>query len=226
MMLHYYIHLALKAAFQGKANIAILQIVYKILLQDLYLFLSYTVTKMLTVTWSQDCSGKSFSLKVFFFTKWSKWFANYWCVMSQIALVKLLVYTNLQTTVLLARLFDVKINSGSVFRRHEPVQSHSLTVHHRGSRLGSGSLCFIPCGDPLKSHMSRGQLNAECLLGNFTLSFPHFHSLTFFSWFYFVHLFFCLSPSPSVLSVQTLHHVVPGLTVGRWIEKERYTERE
>lgn len=42
-----------------------------------------------------------------------------------------------------------KINSGCVFLRNgPPLQSKSQTVHHRGFRLRSASLCFIPCGDP------------------------------------------------------------------------------
>ena len=83
-----------------------------------------------------------------------------------------------------------KINTGSVFRRHESAQSNS---HHRGSRLGSGSLRLIPCGDPLKSHMSRGHLTARFLFATFTLRWktPKSHWLSFpDSSVTFVYLFF------------------------------------
>lgn len=54
-----------------------------------------------------------------------------------------------QTTVLLGCLFSEYRTGIDFYRRHEPAQSNSLTVHHRGSRARSSCLRFFPCGDHL-----------------------------------------------------------------------------
>lgn len=159
--------------------------------------------------------------------------ANPCCVVShkQSSLVKTLAYASKTQTGHCPSCSSVpwkKINTGSVFRRHESAQSNS---HHRGSGPGSGSLRLIPCGDPLKSHMSRGQLTARFHFATFTLRWktPKSHWLSFpDSSLTFIYLFFtqftislCAFRTSTVSFESCLMSHTRGLTVGKWIESER-----
>lgn len=161
--------------------------------------------------------------------------ANPCCVVShkQSSLVKTLAYASKTQTGHCPSCSSVpwkKINTGSVFRRHKSAQSNS---HHRGSGPGSGSLRLIPCGDPLKSHMSRGQLTARFHFATFTLQWKNPQvSLTFLSWFFsnfYLSIFHPIHHLPlrckfrtSTVSFEScLISHTRGLTVGKWIESER-----
>lgn len=105
-----------------------------------------------------------------------------------------------------------------------------------GSRPGSGSLRPIPCGDPLKSHMSRGHLTARFHFATFTLRWktPKSHWLSFpDSSLTFIYLFFTQF-TISLCAVSFGHprvlRVMPHLPYtgsdSREVDRERKTKME